>query len=134
MEHDIQTLLTKTNYHSERRLSDAIWLSINTKERKHAQLKRIGYGMASIVSIGTLVPASITLVQQCIATGFTGYFSLLFSDTGSIASVGKEIMYALGEALPVVSVSICLLLVVVCGMSLRELFRAQTRQLALINA
>jgi hypothetical protein len=70
-----------------------------------------------------LVPTFKILLADLTRSGFYEYFSLLFSDTGSIISYWKEFTFSIAESLPIISIISVLSLLFVCFLSLKYLIK-----------
>ncbi|MEI6022750.1 MAG: hypothetical protein WCQ32_02835 [bacterium] len=129
MENQIQELLSKTSYHADTDFSQKIWLSISKKQKQKTMYTRVLYSILSIASCAILIPVCSTIATQLQETGFIQYLSIAFSDIGSIGIFGKQLLYALGEALPTLSIALFLFLVASLVFSLKELLKSQTQRL-----
>ena len=131
MENQIQELLSKTSYHADADFSQKIWFSISKKQKQKTMYTRVLYSILSITSFVVLIPVCTTILSQLQETGFTQYLSIVFSDIGSIGIFGKQLLYALGEALPTLSIALFLFLVASLVFSLKELLKSQTQRLVI---
>ena len=131
MENQIQELLSKTSYHADADFSQKIWISISKKQKQKTMYTRVLYSTLSIASFVVLIPVCTTILNQLQETGFTQYLSIVFSDIGSIGIFGKQLLYALGEALPTLSIALFLFLVASLVFSLKELLKSQTQRLVI---
>ncbi len=70
------------------------------------------------------VPVFGYLVQLLTHSGFFQYFSLVFSDGGTVLSVWQEFAVLLSETFPFAQAAAFFVLIVVCLISLRAAFRS----------
>jgi len=75
------------------------------------------------VSAVGLIPAFEMLLNNLAQSGFSEYFSLIFSDGGSMLTYWKELSFSLAESLPVMSIILTLSTLFVCFLSLRYLIK-----------
>jgi hypothetical protein len=73
------------------------------KKMKSLKFKAIFFGLCSVCSIILFVPAIQTVWHDFMTSGFVNYFSLLLSDSDSIAAYWQSFAMTLLESLPAVS-------------------------------
>jgi hypothetical protein len=81
-------------------LEEKIILRIREKEK--ARVKRgFIFGCAgAVLSLAAFVPTAISLSSAASKSGFLQTFSLLFSDSGTVAKFLSDFMYSLLDAVP----------------------------------
>jgi hypothetical protein len=119
MEQKLTKIFQRAKYEPVPNLSISIWRVITKKERKMARLKLWAFILAGVVSLGGLVPALALLTRDFVQSGFYEYFSLIFSDSGSIFSYWKELVFSLAESLPTMSIILSLTLIFIFLLSLK---------------
>ncbi|MBI3888297.1 hypothetical protein HY311_00710 [Candidatus Nomurabacteria bacterium] len=134
MKDKITTIFQKAAYSPEPELALAVWSSVIAQERKQTRLKLWAFGFTGLASLTGLVPAFKILFTDLSQSGFYEYFSLLFSDTGSVVTYWKEFSFSLAEALPVISTILTLSLLFVCFLSLKYLMKQIIRSQLTFNA
>ncbi len=115
----LRSAFQNAKYGADHGLPASVWNTIITRENRMARVKLWVFGIIGTISLIGLVPALQALSNNMTQSGFSSYFSLIFSDGGSIASFWKEFILSLGESLPILSVIFALSLLFVCGLSLR---------------
>ena len=123
MQDKLVKIFQKVKYEPEANLSGNIWRKIIARDNLTVRFKLWAFGFAGLASLGGLIPVFKILFADFVRSGFFEYFSLIFSDTGSILSSWKEFVSSLMESLPVVSVVLTLSLLFICFLSLRYLMK-----------
>jgi len=106
-------------------LFDKVILSIKKEEHRIAILKRrlAIFSLGIIGSVVAFIPA-VRMVQAGFSeSGFSHFFSLLFSDFGIIATYWQNFMISLLETLPIIHLAILLAITFVFLGSLKFLAR-----------
>lgn len=86
-------------------LLDEIMLKIDEKRRQRARVRLVCFGVLSILALSALVPAWRELNSEIAGTGFSQFFSLLFSDAGILAAYWQDFMMVLAESFPILGMS-----------------------------
>ncbi len=94
-------------------------LRIRAAEQRRMRIWLSIIGFISLVSGGGIVATVIYTMQEFSHTGFSQYFSLLTSDSGTIVTYWKEFILLLIESLPVFAVALMLSSVFIFLISLR---------------
>jgi hypothetical protein len=123
MQHQLIKIFQKAKYEPDPNLASSIWRAIVRRDKRLTQFKSWTFGLAGFISLAGLVPAFKILSGDLAQSGFYEYFSLLFSDSGSILSHWKELFFSLAESLPATSIVLTLSLLFVCLLSLRYLMK-----------
>lgn len=123
MQDKLIKIFQKAKYEPESDLSENIWRKIIARDKFRTQIKMWIFAFFGFISLAGLVPALRALTSDLTQSGFSEYFSLIFSDTGVILSSWKELFFSLAESLPIVSITATLLLLFVCFLSLRYLMK-----------
>ena len=66
------------------------------------------WGVFSLLSLSALIGSSVYAFQAFATSSFSTYFSLIFSDAGSIAILWKDLALSLVESLPLFGIIIIL--------------------------
>ena len=133
MEHKLIKLFQKAKYEPDTNLADDIWHAIVIRDKYMTRLKLWAFAFMGFVSLVGLVPALKVLSNDFTQSGFYEYFSLIFSDGGSMLSYWKEFVFSLAESLPTMSIIFTLSLLFICFLSLRHLMK-QVGKGQLINS
>ena len=104
-------------------LADNIWFAITLRNKRMIQIKLWAFTFAVIASLSGFVPAFISLSRDLAQSGFYEYFSLIFSDGGSMLLNWKEFIFSISESLPVTGIILTLSLVFTCLLSVRYLMK-----------
>jgi hypothetical protein len=94
------------------------------RENRSRQITFWGYGVIATLSVVAIVPATIGLVHQIGQSGFYQYLSIGFSDPGAVSGYWKQFAITLVEAIPVMSVTVVLLVLLILAWSARNSLRA----------
>lgn len=119
MEQKLVEAFHKIKYEPDASLAENVWRTIILRNKRTAQLKLWAFAATGIASLIGLVPAFKILSNDLSQSGFYEYFSLIFSDSGSIISYWKEFILSLAESLPIASIIFTLSLIFVFFLSLR---------------
>jgi len=114
-------------YEPNQDLEGLIWSSIIKRDKRNAQFKLWAFGLVGVASLAGLVPTFKILFTDLTRSGFYEYFSLIFSDTGSIISYWKELAFSLAESLPIISIISVLSLLFVCFLSIKYIMKQINR-------
>jgi len=85
---------------------ERILFALREEERRRARSRAFGGAVMAFAAFAALIPASRELYSAVFSSGFIKYFSLLFSDVGSIGLYWGDFLSALSEAVPVFSVAL----------------------------
>ncbi len=121
MEQNLQKLFKQSSYTPESRLSGDIWSVIEYKSNRIAKFKKYSYMFLSVLSLSGSVFSIKSLIEQFTKLGFFDYLSLVFSDSGVIATYWKEYTLTLVNSLPVISIMISLFLLFVLFISIQKM-------------
>lgn len=91
---------------------------------RKARIQAIVSSGTAFVSGAALVPAFGYAMQVFAHSGFFQYFSLAFSDGGTVLSLWQDFAVLLGETFPFAQAALFFALVVVCLVSVRAAFRS----------
>ena len=133
MQSKLIKIFKKARYEPEPDLEQAVWSTIIARDKRTTRFKLWTYGFVGFASFAGLIPAFKILFTDLAHSGFYEYFSLIFSDTGSILSYWKELIFSLTESLPVVSIIFTLSLLFICFLSLRYLMKQIIRNELIFN-
>jgi hypothetical protein len=119
MQNKLTKIFKKATYAPDPDLSLNVWRSISVRNKHRTELKLWIFTFVGFVSLAGLVPAVPSLLGDLTRSGFYEYFSLIFTDGGSMLSSWRELIFSLAESLPVTSIILNLSLVFVFFLSLR---------------
>ena len=120
MEQNLQKLFKASIYQPEGRLSDDVWVAIESKSAQITKWKTFGYLGLSVLSLSGSIFSIKSLIEQAIRLGFFDYLSLTFSDSGSLAAYWKEYTLSLADSLPVASFALSFFLLFILFISIRN--------------
>jgi hypothetical protein len=76
---------------------------IDMEQKRLFRIKAWVFGSTSIASFSLSLWAVVYLIKSASASGFWQYFSLIFSENGSVLSYWRELSFSLAESLPITS-------------------------------
>jgi len=121
MENKLVKIFKQAKYEPAQNLAFSVWHKVTLRERRITQFKLWALVSASLASLAGLVPAFQILANDLAHSGFYEYFSLIFSDGGSMFSSWRELSLSIAESLPTMSIIFILSLLFVCFLSLKYL-------------
>ena len=94
------------------------------REKERARVKRgFIFGCAgAIAGLAAFVPTAVSLGAAAAKSGFSQTFSLLFSDSGTVAKFLSDFIYSLLDSVPFTETLIFLAVVLVLIVSARAIF------------
>ena len=99
---DVSTLFqSATTIEIPEGLEERVFLSIQNAQQREYAFRRTLWGSLSLASLAVLAFSSIYTVHAFAVSSFSNYFSLIFSDMGSISLWWKDLGLSLVESLPV---------------------------------
>ncbi len=101
--------------------SDTVLATVRRAADKQTRRRQWFWGAFSLASLGAVVASGMYAAHSAAASGFSSYFSLLFSDGSTVAGLWREVGLSLLESLPVVAGISVLASVVAVLWSLRNL-------------
>ncbi len=104
-------------------LLQRVLIRIQRAERRAAMRRVVLFSAAFVGSLIAMIPASRFVGSEVAASGFTEFFSLLFSDTGSVFVYWQDFTAMLIGSLPAVSLAVFLAILFTLLESLRFLIR-----------
>jgi len=81
---------------------------INSEEKRLAAFRARVFRSTSVASFGFFLWATVYLVNSVQQTGFWQYFSLIFSENGTVLAYWRELSLSIIESLPILSLIIFL--------------------------
>lgn len=123
MNNKLTKIFQKAKYEPDSNLNGIVWSAIIARDKRAAQFKLWIFAFIGFVSFVGLVPTFQKLFADLARSGFYEYFSLIFSDTGSVVSYWKELAFSLTESLPVMSIIFAFSLLFICFLSLKYLMK-----------
>lgn len=121
MEQKLVEAFHKIKYEPDASLAENVWRTIILRNKHTVQLKLWAFAATGIASLIGLVPAFKILSNDLAQSGFYEYFSLIFSNGGSILFYWKELVFSLAESLPTMSIILTLSLIFILILSLKNL-------------
>jgi len=133
VEQNLQKLFQKSKYIPESRLSGDIWSTIEYKNTRITKIKKFGYlGLSAFSLLGSIFSIK-ELIGQFTKFGFFDYLSLIFSDSGTLATYWREYILTLVNSLPVLSLILSFFLLFVLFISIQRASYQFKNKLLLIN-
>jgi hypothetical protein len=123
MQEKLIEIFKKAKYEPSPSLVAVVWSGIIARDERIARIKLWLYTSVGFISLAGLIPAFKMLTNDLSQSGFYEYFSLIFSDGGSILAYWKEFVFSLLESLPMVSIIFTFSLLFICFLSLRHLVK-----------
>ncbi len=134
MQDKLIKLFKKAVYEPSPELSFSVWKIINAHQKRMIRLKLWSLSLILFLSSVGLIPAFQMLLSDFAHSGFYEYFSLIFSDSGSMLTYWKELSFSLAESLPTMSIIFTLSLFFVCFLSLKYLMKQISRSQSINGA
>lgn len=119
MEKELKKAFNKAKYEEKSDLALAVWDNINIQNKRIMSFKLWAFSSISLASLIGLIPAFKNLSSELTQSGIYDYFSLLFSNNGSISYYSKELAFSIAESLPTMSIVLSLSLVFILFLSLK---------------
>ena len=85
-------------------LGARIVLAIARESIRQARMRLALFGGVALASFGALVPVLRYAFESASGSGFSDYFSLVFSDAPAVLASWREFLLLLAESLPVASI------------------------------
>jgi hypothetical protein len=128
MEEKLLKLFKQAKYEPNPDLAACVWRTIIAEDKSYtAKFKLWICAFIGFASLAGLVPVFQMLLSDLAHSGFYEYFSLIFSDGGSILSYWKELTLSLAESLPTMSIIFTLSLVFISLLSFRYVMKQISR-------
>ena len=102
-------------------LLEKILKRIHREERILVLRKTVIFSLTLVASLIGLVPSFNILLSDFSRSGFTSFFSLIFSDFSSVAAYWQSFMLILLESLPILSLALFLIVLLACLQSIKVL-------------
>ena len=119
MEKELTKAFHKAKYEEKSDLALNIWHNIVIQNKHITRLKLWAFSLVGFASLAGLIPAWKLLSGDLVKSGLYEYFSLIFSNGGSIISYWKELMLSIAESLPIMSIVISLSLIFIFFLSIK---------------
>ena len=123
MQNKLTKVFQKAKYKEDSGLARNVWQKIVLREKRNTLLKLWTFVLMGVASFIGLMPALKVLSSNLTQSGFYEYFSLIFSDSGSIISYWKEFAFSLVESLPLTSIILTLSLIFFFFLSIRYIMK-----------
>lgn len=123
MKQDFHTLLSKNIESPRSELSGRILENIHKRQARLIARKfwaSVTLGIASIVG---LFPIFIGLADEIKQSGFSEYVSVAFGQGGILSTYSSDLLIAIGESIPAISIIIASSVTMVALWSLRNIIR-----------
>ncbi len=125
MEKELIKAFNKARYEENPNLADNVWHNIVLRNKRITRLKLWAFSSIGFISLIGFIPAWQKLSSDMTQSGFYEYFSLAFSNGGSILSYWRELLLSIAESLPMTSIILSFSLVFVIFLS----FKYATKQI-----
>lgn len=129
MKDNLSKLMKQAYNQPETGLSADIWRAIEVRQTKNLKIKSLSYGVIGILSLGGFVLMTVSVVKQFAYSGFFDYASLVFSDSGLIATYWREYLLSLADSLPVASLGVAFFLLFSMLVSIKKGIKQYKSQL-----
>lgn len=123
MQKDLTQLFQESAVGAPEGLSHEIFIAVERAAQKHARSQQYLWGSFSVISLGLFVASGFYAAHSATATGFSNYFSLIFSDGSVVKSIWREVGLSLLESLPILGFGVVLASVFAVLWSLRNFSR-----------
>lgn len=117
MEKDLHKVFQNLDTVCSDKMSQDIWSKIKIKEKNAYKLRIFSYSFVGLASISGSLLSINSLIGEFSKLGFSDYFSLIFSDSGILATYWREYMLTLIESMPFISLALSLLLIFIFFLS-----------------
>jgi hypothetical protein len=108
-------------------ISERIFDALECAAKRQAQVRRALWGAFSGVSFVAFIAGGYYAANAANASGFTSYFSLIFSDGTTAASLWREVGLSLVESLPLLGTLIVIGSIAAMLWSIRNFSKYQGR-------
>ncbi len=119
MEKELKKAFQNAKYEENQNLALNVWNTISIRNKHIKTIKIWGFSFASLASLVSFIPAWKALTSDLTQSGIYDYFSIIFSNNGSILSYWKELSLSIIESLPTMSIVLSLSLIFVFILSLK---------------
>ena len=103
MQEKLTKIFQKAKYEPSPILASTVWDAIIARDKRVIRFKLWIFSFMGFASLLGLVPVFKILLNDLTQSGFYEYFSLIFSDGGSMLAYWKELFLSLAESLPIFS-------------------------------
>ena len=100
-------------------LQTRILARIDQEQAKKVTIGNIISRTVGAVSLVAIFPLVINIFAQLQNSGFFSYLSLVFTDTGTVATYWKELSLSLVESAPLAGITLILMLVLILSISIK---------------
>ena len=118
---DLGELIKNITVEPETGLNERIFKSINKKEKDLYQLKLVTFTIIGLSSLATLIPVIKIIINDFNNSGLYEYSSLIFSNTESILTLGKEYILIIAESMPILSITLTLSVLFIFILSIKKI-------------
>ena len=117
MQTDRPTFLNQLNtFTPPRELSTRILERVEMEKRRIARIRLAIFSFFSLGSCLAFVSVARYAGEEFVRSGFTDYFSLLFSDAGAVLPYWREFFLSLVESLPILLLAtLCIMIFIFLG-------------------
>jgi hypothetical protein len=123
MEQKLIKAFQEIKYEADSNLSLTVWQAIVLHDKCIVRVKLWVFSAIGAFSLIGLVPVLKMLTSDLIQSGFYEYFSLAFSNSGSMITYWKDFLSLLAESLPIISIILSLTLIFIFFLSLKYTMR-----------
>ncbi len=123
MQDKLTKIFKSAKYETATDLNKKVWNTIIIRNKRNIRIKFWTFASMGLASFIGLIPVVKILLTDLAQSGFYEYFSLIFSDSGTIFLYWKELILSLAESLPIMSVVYAFSLLFIVFLSLRYLMK-----------
>ncbi len=111
MEKELTKILIKGRFTPDPKLLLSVWNRVVEQEKRRRKIKLYVFSFVGLFSFTGFVPVFVALINNLTKSGFFDYWSVVFSNNGTIISYWKELILSLTDSLPMTNVIYTLILV-----------------------
>ena len=115
-------------------LADRVLAHIIATQNADARLKRLVWGSISAISFVLFATSTVYAINAYSGSSFASYFSLIFSDMGSVSLWWKELGLSLLESLPILGTMLVLGSIFLVLWSIRKFAKHTSTFITISNA
>ncbi len=103
--------------------NERVFLAITILQKRKIRNQKIMWSVFGIVSATAFIASNVTALHQIQASNFGTYFSIIFSDTGSVSTFWKELGMTLIESMPILAFASVIATLSFMILSARKIFK-----------
>lgn len=129
---NLYTFFAKTQQSPNKNLAERIITAWQKRVNRTRRIYKITWGTITLGTLVGMIPMMISIANQWSQSGISYYLSVLFSDTGAMATFGKDVGLAVLESLPVMSLVVTIALLWIMILAIKK-YTDQNRQFPVLN-